>query len=530
MGKGKRSRNTAELKNNLVKQKQSVKMQENRKGKLISLLISGGIILFGIIVVVSSLWVQNLTTTGWFARNKSVIKTKNYKADVCMTQYVFQSLLDQFAENYGETNQELDFDKAKDLKEQSCPYDGYDTWYDYFSTITKNQLSEIITLCEAAEKDGLKLDKGDQRYIKLSMQSLKSLAKEQGLELEEYIDSKYGSIVSAQDIENYLTLTQKATVYQQKYMASLEFNDSEIESHFNENKAQFLSADYTLFLIETGDTEGKSDSEIKAMQLKAKATADNIANSKSRTEFTEKLTKYIKELIKESTPDATSDQINEQAESILDEYAEVTGAEYDVSDDTGEWIFSESRKSGDTTVISNSNGYYVIYLTTPAQKNVSKTKNVRHILLSLEKYDSEADCKIAAENILLKWRNGNKDEQIFATLAERYSDDNGSVTNGGLYENVTEEQFSLTEFNEWLFNPKRQSGDVDIIKTDIGYHIMYFASEGKIAWKSNVISALKVNDYTEHLNQLKELYKPKENDKNFEDVAPITNETEQEEE
>ena len=32
----------------------------------------------------------------------------------------------------------------------------------------------------------------------------------------------------------------------------------------------------------------------------------------------------------------------------------------------------------------------------------------------------------------------------------------------------------VTEFNNWIFDDARKAGDVEIVKTSYGYHIMYF--------------------------------------------------------
>ena len=51
-------------------------------------------------------------------------------------------------------------------------------------------------------------------------------------------------------------------------------------------------------------------------------------------------------------------------------------------------------------------------------------------------------------------------------------------------------------FNDWCFDVSRQPGDTDIVKTDYGYHIMYFveASE-ETYWHETVLEAY-MNDWT----------------------------------
>lgn len=106
--------------------------------------------------------------------------------------------------------------------------------------------------------------------------------------------------------------------------------------------------------------------------------------------------------------------------------------------------------------------------------------NVRHILVEPE---YEEDGTIAdesweaaeeeAQRILDEWKAGDATEESFAELANTYSADSGSNTNGGLYDNVYPGEMVET-FNNWCFDEGRQVGDTDIVKTDYGYHIMYF--------------------------------------------------------
>lgn len=106
--------------------------------------------------------------------------------------------------------------------------------------------------------------------------------------------------------------------------------------------------------------------------------------------------------------------------------------------------------------------------------------NVRHILVEPQA-DEEGNisdeawekAQEEAENLLEEWKNGDATEDSFALLATDNSADSGSSSNGGLYENVYPGEM-VSAFNDWCFDPERKEGDTDIVKTDYGYHIMYF--------------------------------------------------------
>jgi hypothetical protein len=114
-------------------------------------------------------------------------------------------------------------------------------------------------------------------------------------------------------------------------------------------------------------------------------------------------------------------------------------------------------------------------------KNEEYYVDVRHILITptsaaggstyTEEEWSVAENK--ANEILNQWLSGAADETSFAELAEEYTMDPGSASNGGLYENVYVGQM-VPEFESWCFDAARQPGDYGMVKTTYGYHLMYF--------------------------------------------------------
>ena len=79
-------------------------------------------------------------------------------------------------------------------------------------------------------------------------------------------------------------------------------------------------------------------------------------------------------------------------------------------------------------------------------------------------------------------------------------------------------------FNDWIFAQSRKAGDVDIVKTDYGYHVMYFVGDGYKAWQSDVVSAMKTDDYGKKLEELKKEFSPKVNDNNFKKIHQVKSE------
>lgn len=117
------------------------------------------------------------------------------------------------------------------------------------------------------------------------------------------------------------------------------------------------------------------------------------------------------------------------------------------------------------------------------------TISIRHILIMAEQdengeWTDEAKeaAKVRAEEILQEWAAGDATEESFAALAEKYSEDPGSSSNGGLYSNVSKGQM-VEEFDAFCFDENRQPGDTGIVYGSnggyAGYHVMYFVATEK---------------------------------------------------
>ena len=120
----------------------------------------------------------------------------------------------------------------------------------------------------------------------------------------------------------------------------------------------------------------------------------------------------------------------------------------------------------------------------------SRSVNLRQILLIPAEAEIADDgvviasdesweaCKAEAEKLLKKW-NKDKTEANFAQMAYDNSQDTGSSVNGGLYANLSKGQL-MEELDLWCFDNARQPGDTVIIKTSLGYHILYLCEPTQI--------------------------------------------------
>ena len=138
-----------------------------------------------------------------------------------------------------------------------------------------------------------------------------------------------------------------------------------------------------------------------------------------------------------------------------------------------------------------------------AAKEDGNIGTVRHILI-IPKADEGsttytepqwAEALSRAEALLAQWKAGAATEDTFTELAIAHSEDPGVATNAGLYENIIKGSNYVAAFEAWATDPARQAGETGIVKTEYGYHIMYFVSGGPLWYLScqNALTTQKVS-------------------------------------
>ena len=146
----------------------------------------------------------------------------------------------------------------------------------------------------------------------------------------------------------------------------------------------------------------------------------------------------------------------------------------------------------------------------------SKLVDVRHILVQVKGGFSDtegnmthtdeewAECEAAAQAILDEWLAGDKTEESFAALANEKSEDPGSNTVGGLYENVYQGQM-VEPFENWCFDESRQYGDTGLVQTSYGYHVMYYVGY-ELNWKQTAQTDWLNEQISRFLDEIVEEY------------------------
>ena len=87
------------------------------------------------------------------------------------------------------------------------------------------------------------------------------------------------------------------------------------------------------------------------------------------------------------------------------------------------------------------------------------------------------------------------DKSVFEEYGATYTEDSNIFYEG---DNAVVKGQMVAEFEKWAFDENRREGEISYpsaIKTTYGYHIMYYVSKGDVQWRSEIVSALKGEDY-----------------------------------
>lgn len=394
------------------------------------------------------------------------------------------------------------------------------TWAEHIHDLVIESIESTYTYYLAAVEDNEgkepEITEEQKSQIDDTLSQYKETANQNGYTLSGYLVLAMGKGVTESVFRTESTRQYIAQNYQSQMSTEStekEYTDDEINAYKDENEDSLKTVDIKLF-------ECASEDEAKEFAGKLKADGSNFADlcvKYSTDDFYKKA--YADEgYSTELGMSKSALQSRDYAIASEDTQEQKEGEEHSEDEEpvySGlNWLFSADRKAGDIYNYSTS----VVYVISPASLSNRKTVNVRHILIAPETDEENAAATSATErqwtaaydkakDILSDW---DKTEDGFAQLAKDNSSD-GSAADGGLYSNVVTGQM-VNSFSSWCFDDGRKVGDTAIIRSDYGYHIMYFVGKNdRTVWQYNAQQALASEDSTSASEKLEEEYTVKEN-------------------
>lgn len=481
MGKGTRKRE-AKIKQAKLLRQQEAKAIRKRKKTTKTIIIS----IVAFVLIVSSVIgiftaVVAVRESGILLRNKVSIVSDNYKVDNAMLSFFIYNNYASFMNSYGSFATYY-INPSYSLKSQECSIsENHNTWFDYFADNAAKQVKQYLILCENAIKENIALNDIEKQTVELQMKTL---------DINDYPEG-----LKEEDLRKCFEMIALATKYSNVLKGRYEITDDDIEKYYLDNIDNYRLTDYRSYYFEfktSSDTSGSntSASSDKMDKEEAKKLAEELkAFATSEDKFVEWVKEYIKD---DYTDDA---KLTEALDKTLTEQSLKTP-----DNKPSEWMYNSETKEGDTYIHESDKGFTVYYLVKAPYKDTTITKTVRHILLTKDQFGTLDLAKAKAESIVEEFKK-NPSEENFIKEVHKYSEDIGSALIGGLFENVYLGEM-VEEFETWCFDKDRKEGDVGIVKSTYGYHIIYFVGDGLETWAAHCHNAKLSELYSKDAEEL----------------------------
>lgn len=423
-----------------------------------------------------------------------------------------QQTYEQYGLSLEDNNLDVDFDIP--LSDQTTTNEDGEvvTWLEYlYEQVLDGIKSTYMYYNEAVKANGgeePEITEDQQSELEDTLSQYEDSANNYGYTLSAYLVQAMGKGVTESVFRREATISYIAQNYQSEMSETItdeEYTDADLETYRDSNIDDFQAVSIRIF---------EAGSEDDAIAFKDALNSDG-------SNFTDLCVQYS-----DDTAFNTSYYAQDEAStklyatrSILQNagYAIATATEGEDDSTTYpglDWLFSSDRQAGDIYQYSTS----VVYVLQPAEIPEASSVNVRHILIAPETDDEDstdmtsateeqwAAALETAEGIVDEYNSSGRTEDNFASLATENTTDTGSASNGGLYENVIPGQM-VDAFESWALDPDRSAGDVGIVQTQYGYHIMYFVGDtGTPIWKVNAESAIANEDANSAAEELDSAY------------------------
>ena len=478
------------------------------------------IFLAAVIAVVATFGVRYYTVPngkeGKYMNPASVVATVDgQKISIGMYDYYYASIVSYYEQyaSYGYYS----LDTTKDYSKQYTTDDDGNkiSWQKFFETEALKEVEQITTYYSKALEEGVTLTSAQKKTIEKQISTLKDSASQNDVSLDQYIKANFGTYCSEDTIRIMLEQYYLSANYKGKFKSEAKVTDNDVDKYYNDHKNDYKKIEfyYIASPYDATDDNSKNESIKTAEKIMAK-----MKDKKSVIALVpEVYSSYIDSQVKSSMEkDSTLTEKKAREEAIKSYESNVvttvSGSDSPFDDKMNTWLFSDDTKVGSKKyyIDEDAKYIYIVLKTSKASVEENETYTVRHILVAPEsgsnsssstsektEYTDEqwAAAKKKADSILAKFNKTDKSEYEFAKLAEQYSTDSASTSSGsndsfgGLYESVTLGQM-VPDFEKWSIDDSRKYGDTGIVKSDYGYHIMFFINDCP-EYQSKIIAQIK---------------------------------------
>lgn len=475
------------------REKLTAKLGEQSEQKKKTRIVGKTVLIVCAVILILALTWAIMAGSGLLQRGINAVKIGDADITAAEYNYYYLTTIQNFQNTYGDYISYFGLDFTLPLSSQK--YSENMTWEQYFEEQGMNSLKNVVVMSEEAKRNNITLTETDKLQIDAFINSLISTAED----INAVLPKIFGKGTTVENLRTTRERYQLAQRYIMYKLSTFKVTDAEIDEHYNANKNTFDSVDYDSFVFPVA-SEGLDEAKTKALKDETLAKAnDMLGRVKAGEKFGVLALEYAPE---ESKATYESEDATHSAGTAFSSVSDTV---------LSGWLFDAARKNGDAGVLETTGGYTVV-LFGSRYRDEYITRSVRHILIP-PKQDADGtvsdeayvDAHDQAEKILEEFKASGSSLEKFATLCATYSNDTATAADGGLFENVYKGQM-VPEFEAWVYDAARKPGDTEVIKTDYGYHVMYYIGENIASWKAIVKSDLIDSRLTAEYDELDKAY------------------------
>lgn len=440
-----------------------------KRNNIIKSVVATVVVVLLIVAIIfnSTLFTANMTALAIGEHDYTAVEFNYYYQSAYITAY------NKLYSQYGEyASYVLDPSTALDKQQ----YSETQTWDDYFEEAALLNMQQSAMLYDAAVAEGYTLTDEEKATIDTTLSTAKTTAAEMGFAtFKQYLTAYYGKGFTEETYKEVITRQTLAASYSNALIErfAAEYTDEQLLVKYETVRDDYDLISYCYYFV-NGAADEENGIDADAAMNKAYSTAQEIAAAKTEEVFAELVEQYCDEEEKATFADHSAVERNNIAPTAI-------------STMYVDWLTDPARTYGDTTYGAGTNGYYVVLFVGRNDNNFN-VQSFRHILVQAQADETgeiTGDAALAAQteaNALLDEWKADPTEDNFAAMANEHSEDGGSNTVGGLYDNVVYGEV-VPEIEDWLFDESRQPGDTEVVYVTStnysGAHVLYYVGEGE---------------------------------------------------
>ncbi len=465
----------------LKMQKRAEEKKKAQREERIGMMI-GIAIVVALVCLVASFPIRSYLTV-----NGTYVKVAGEKVSRVEFDYNYNLVKSDYYTQNGYYLSMFGIDLSGDLSTQM--YSDTMSWKDYFEQLTIQNIANNKALRDQAKAAGFTYD-ATEEYAKY-LEDLKKAVSEAGVTEKEYIQQSYGTYATASRLKEYIIQGMEINAFYKKLSEDKAPSDEEIQAYYEENKDSYDSVDYRLTIVNAQlPTEPTELADPVEESETTEGTGAETSDKEETYQPSEAEIAHAMKMAKEEAEEAlkTISTDGELRENVLKSSAASL---------LQDWLFSEERKAGDTTIVENStsNLYYVVEFE-KRYRDETPSADARIIIVA-------DDATVGADAILDEWKSGAATEDSFEETADKYD----SSMEGGLYEGLINSELP-ENLAEWLFDSARAAGDTAAIAGEEGdaSYVVYYVGTNDPRWSLTIESLLLQDTMDAYMDEITEGY------------------------